>query len=53
MTFLMMRRFTGDKEPKLTSLRKATKTPGSSMPKLLSGASRTLFWDLGQLRQTV
>lgn len=47
MTSLMMRRFTRDKEPKLTGLKKATKTLGSSMRKLLSDASRTRLWEFG------
>ena len=46
MTFWTMRKFIGDKEPKLTSLRRVTKILGFSMPKLLSGAS-TLFWEFG------
>ena len=47
MISLMMRRFTGVKEPKRIGLEKGTKTPVSSMPKLLSAENRTLFWEFG------
>ena len=44
---LTTRRFTGAKEPKRIGLEKGTKTPVSSMPKLLSAENRTLFWEFG------
>ena len=47
MISLMMRRFTGDKEPKHIGLKKGTKTPTSSMPKLPSAENKTLFWEFG------
>ena len=47
MISLMMRRFTGVKEPKHIGLEKVTKTPASFMPKLLSAASRTLSSEFG------
>ena len=47
MLSLMMRRFTGVKEPKRIGLEKGTKTPASSMPKLPSAKNRTLFWEFG------
>ena len=47
MTFWIMRKFIGGKEPKLTGSRRVTKILGFSMPKLLSGVSRTLFWEFG------
>lgn len=47
MISLMMRRFTGAKESKRIGLEKATKTPASFMPKLLSAASRTLYLEFG------
>ena len=45
MISLMMRRFTGVKEPKRIGLEKGTKTPASSMPKLPSTENRTPFWE--------
>ena len=47
MISLMMRRFTGVKEPKRIGLEKGTKTPASSMPKLPSTENRTIFWEFG------
>ena len=47
MISLMMRRFTGVKEPKRIDLEKGTKTPASSIPKLPSVENKTPFWEFG------